>query len=80
MNDPHRIASDHAHTFDRRAVESIARDMSAPTDLVSRIYRKELDALASEARIVQFLPVIASRRARLRLREHKDDKPRTALS
>jgi hypothetical protein len=61
-------------------VESIARDMSAPADLVSRIYREELDALASEVRIVQFLPVIASRRARLRLREHQDDKSRTALS
>ena len=70
MNDLHQISPDHARTFDPRVVESIARDTAAPIDLVSRIYREELDALASDARIAQFLQVIAGRRARLRLRQH----------
>jgi hypothetical protein len=70
MYDPQRIGPDHAHAFDPRVVESIARETAAPIDIVSRIYREELDALASEARIVQFLQVIAGRRARLRLRRH----------
>ena len=69
MHDAHRIAPEHARTVDPRVVESIARDMAAPIDLVSRIYREELDALAGDARIVQFLQVIAARRARLRLRQ-----------
>ena len=69
MNDLHRMSPD-ARTLDPRVVESIARDTAAPIDLVSRIYREELDALASKARIAQFLQVIAARRARLRLRQH----------
>lgn len=69
MNDLHRMSPD-ARTFDPSVVELIARDTAAPIDLVSRVYREELDALAGEARIVQFLPVIAGRRARLRLRRH----------
>jgi hypothetical protein len=70
MNNPHKIEPNHSHTFDPRVAESIAREMAKPVELVSRIYREELHSLASEARIGQFLQVIAGRRARLRLRQH----------
>jgi hypothetical protein len=70
MNDMHQIAPVHAITFDPRIAETIARETAAPIELVSRIYREELAALAREARVTQFLHVIASRRARLRLRQH----------
>jgi hypothetical protein len=71
MSNPHKIEPNHAHTFDPRVVESIAREMAMPVELVSRVYREELQALASEARIGQFLQVIAGRRARLRLRQQR---------
>lgn len=69
MNIQHRIEPNHAQSFDPRVAESIAREMDKPVELVSRIYREELQSLASEARIAQFLQVIAGRRARLRLRQ-----------
>jgi len=70
MNDRHQIAPVHAITFDPRIADSIARDTAEPIELVSRIYREELAALVRQARVTQFLHVIAGRRARLRLRQH----------
>ena len=70
MTDAQQIAPVRGQPFDPRIAETIARDTAAPVELVSRIYREELDALASQARITQFLHVIADRRARLRLRQH----------
>jgi hypothetical protein len=66
----HEIAPVHAPMFDPRVAESISRQTTAPLELASRVYREELDTLASKARITRFLHVIASRRARLRLRRH----------
>lgn len=68
MNQMHEIAPVHGPVFDPDVAELIARDTTAPVELASRVYREELAALASKARITQFLTVIASRRARLRLR------------
>ena len=68
MPDMTQIAPVHEPTLDQRVVELIARETDAPTELVSRVYREELDALAGTARITQFLHVIADRRVRLRLR------------
>jgi hypothetical protein len=70
MDHMHQIAPTHAPVFDPRVAESIARETAAPVEEASRVYREELDALASKARITQFLHVIASRKARLRLRRH----------
>jgi len=70
MNVMHQIEPIRAPTFDLRVAESIARETAASLELASRVYREELDALARKARITQFLHVIASRRARLRLRRH----------
>ena len=71
MNNSHKVDPRHAHTFDPRVAQSIARELDMPVELVSRIYREELQSLASDARIGQFLQVIAGRRVRLRLRQHR---------
>jgi hypothetical protein len=55
--------------FDTRLVESIARDTDTPIEVVRMILDEELKALTAAARIMQFVPVIASRRVRLRLRK-----------
>jgi uncharacterized protein DUF3562 len=68
MNNPHKIEPNHAHAFDPRVAESIARELAIPVEVVSRIYREELQSLGREARIGQFLQVLAGRRARMRLR------------
>jgi hypothetical protein len=70
MNDMHPIAPAHARDFDLRIAETIARDTAAPLELASRIFREELAALSSKARLTQFLHVIADRRTRLRSRQH----------
>ena len=67
MRDMTQIAPVRAPALDPRVAESISRETAAPIELVSRVYREELDALARQARITQFLHVIASRRVRLRL-------------
>jgi hypothetical protein len=71
MGNSHKIDPGHANTFDPRLAEKIAREMAIPVEIVARVYREELQALASEARIGQFVQVIAGRRARLRLRQHR---------
>ncbi len=68
MTERIRIAPLHVPAFDPSAAESIARETAAPLELVVRIYREELDALARKARITHFLHLIAGRRARMRLR------------
>jgi Protein of unknown function (DUF3562) len=68
--DMHPIAPVHAQAFDQSVAESIAHETGAPIELASRTFREELDALASKARITQFLHVIARRWARPRLRAH----------
>jgi hypothetical protein len=68
MNTAQPIVPVHGPDFDQRVAETIARETAAPAELAARIYREELNALAREARITQFLPVIARRRACLRLR------------
>jgi len=69
MSDMHPIAPVHGSTFDPRIAAAIAHETDAPLELVSKIYRQELDALASKATVTQFLHVIAGRQARLRLRQ-----------
>lgn len=55
---------------DAEIAKMIAQDTHVAVDLVQQVYRQELVELARNARITQFLSVLASRRARLRLREH----------
>ncbi|HEY5760483.1 MAG TPA: DUF3562 domain-containing protein [Steroidobacter sp.] len=70
MLDIIKLDSVNAPPLDPQVVESIARETDVPIELVSRIYREELDALARKARITHFLDVIARRRVRVRLRQH----------
>jgi len=52
----------------RNAVIGIAAESHVPLEQVADAYRRELVDLERDARIKQFLPVIASRRVRHRLR------------
>ena len=53
-----------------RSKEAIARETDTAIDEVDRIYEEELSDLASDARITQYLGVLASKRVRARLRKH----------
>jgi hypothetical protein len=55
---------------DRSVTEAIAKDTDTPPEDVERIYEQELSSLASEAKITQYLGVLATRRVRLMLRRH----------
>jgi hypothetical protein len=55
--------------LDAKVAEGIARESRTHVDVVQHIYEEELAALAEDARIRQFLGVLAGRRTRLRLRQ-----------
>lgn len=67
MNPLEQIAPIHAQIFDKQVAEIIARETGTPIELATRIYKEELRDLARGARITQFVNVLASRRARLKL-------------
>ncbi|WP_129645794.1 DUF3562 domain-containing protein [Peristeroidobacter agariperforans] len=69
MNHPEKIAPIHAPVFDDQVAEIIARETGAPIELAARIYEEELRGLARDARITQFVNVLASRRARMKLQQ-----------
>ena len=50
-----------------RFAEAIAKETETPVEVVRLIYDEEFSALAAEARITQYVGVIASRRVKLRL-------------
>jgi hypothetical protein len=50
--------------------ESIAKETDTPIDVVRVIYDEEFSALEANARIKQYVGVIASRRVKLRLMKH----------
>lgn len=56
---------------DRATIEAIARDENMPIEQVTEIYRIECLHLEEVARVKIFVPVIASRRTRNKLREMK---------
>ena len=55
---------------DRSIAEAIAKDTDTPAEDVQKIYEQELSSLASDAKITQYLGVLATRRVRLMLRRH----------
>jgi hypothetical protein len=55
---------------DLAATEVIARETATDVEIVQKIYKEELTSLASDAKITQYLSVLASRRVRLLLRKH----------
>jgi hypothetical protein len=52
-------------------IEALAREESAPIDEVTALYTIEHAKLDAVARIKTFVPVIANRRVRSRLREER---------
>lgn len=62
----------HAKVFDKQVAETIARETGAPIELATRIYKEELRNLSHGARITQFVNVLASRRARMKLQHQRD--------
>lgn len=55
--------------LDALVAEGIARETRTRVDMVQRVYEEELATLANDARIRQFLGVLAGRRTRFRLRQ-----------
>ena len=52
------------------ATETIAKETETSVEVVKEIYQQELSALATDAKITQYLGVLASRRVRMLLRKH----------
>lgn len=52
------------------ATETIAKETDTSVDVVQEIYEQELSVLASDAKITQYLGVLAGRRVRMMLRKH----------
>jgi len=55
---------------DKAATEAIAKDTDTAVERVQEIYEQELSLLATDAKITQFLGVLATRRVKLILRKH----------
>lgn len=55
---------------DAAAAEAIAKETETAVEVVQEIYEQELSVLASDAKITQYLGVLASRRVRMLLRKH----------
>jgi Protein of unknown function (DUF3562) len=52
-----------------RLEESIAKEMEKPIEVVKLVFAEEYSAISANAKIKQFVGVIAGRRVRLRLRD-----------
>jgi len=55
---------------DNAATEAIAKETHTDVEVVQELYEEELSALASDAKITQFLGVLTSRRVKMRLKKH----------
>jgi Protein of unknown function (DUF3562) len=54
---------------DDTTVDAIARETAAPADIVKALYEEEIVSLNAQARLKQFVPVIAINRVKQRLRK-----------
>lgn len=52
-----------------RAIESVARDVKRPVEEIQPLYESELAVLRREARVKDFLSVLACRQVRLSLKQ-----------
>ena len=55
---------------DRVATEAIAKETETSVEVVQEIYEQEFNSLSTDAKITQYLGVLASRRVRMILRKH----------
>ena len=59
-------------------LESLSRETRSPLDIVLAMYQREHDALAREARITNYLPLLATRQVRYQLLHAAPVSPRIA--
>jgi hypothetical protein len=59
-------------------MQTLADQEGVSVDLVRELYRAELEKLKASARILDFVPVLATNRLKRRLRERRDTRPRQA--
>ena len=59
----------HASAAAQRDLEDLARDAQVPLDTVAQLYAREWAALAAQARITTFLPILTTRKVRAILRQ-----------
>jgi hypothetical protein len=60
------------HTEQDTALATLAIETKTPAAEVERIYKAECAKLNAGARILTFIPALALRRARARLRNHRN--------
>ena len=65
-----RIRPSSMQKNEREVAEAIARETETSVDEVQKLYEEELQDLASDAKITQYLGVLASRRVKERLKKH----------
>jgi hypothetical protein len=65
-----RTSSPSKQKNSRAAAEALAQETERPVEEVQKIYEEELSELANEAKVTQYLGVLASRRVKMRLRKH----------
>ena len=56
---------------DQRIVDSIAQETSTPVDVVQALYEEELVTLVAQAKLKQFVGIIATKRVKQNLRAQK---------
>ncbi len=59
-------------------IQTLADREGVSVDLVREIYTAELEKLKANARILDFVPVLATNRLKRRLREERPHRPRQA--
>ena len=62
MSQIHNALDEPENTLD--AIEALAREMNLPLAEVKQVYEAELSRLKGDARITDYIPLFASRRAR----------------
>ena len=62
------------------SVESIARGVNAPLSTVEHLYEQQIEELSRDARITNFIPVLAASRVRYQLRLVKGPVPALSAS
>lgn len=65
-----RIRQPSSSNHDRSAAEMLAKETETSLEEVQKLYEEELEDLANDAKITQYLGVLASRRVRMRLKKH----------
>jgi len=66
---PHAISLEPTHARVHATVDAIARETSTSVDVVKALYEDEVASLAAQAKVKQFVGVIATKRVKQHLRQ-----------